>query len=83
MEWIFKNGLYGMQASAVQVSNIVYKNIRGTSASEVAIKLDCSKSHPCRGIQMMDIGFSRVSSGTAKSSIANAKFRANTNVVLK
>ncbi|KAK4803002.1 hypothetical protein SAY86_001205 [Trapa natans] len=72
------------QASAVQVSNIVYKNIRGTSASEVAIKMDCSKSHPCSGIRMVDIGISRVSSaaGTAKSSIANVKFRENTNVFL-
>ncbi|KAK4748931.1 hypothetical protein SAY87_015517 [Trapa incisa] len=72
------------QASAVQVSNIVYKNIRGTSASEVAIKMDCSKSHPCSGIRMVDIGISRVSSaaGTAKSAIANVKFRENTNVFL-
>ncbi|OWM78379.1 polygalacturonase QRT2-like [Punica granatum] len=71
------------QASAVQVSNVVYKNIRGTSASEVAVKLDCSETQPCKGIQMRDIGFSLVSGrGSAKSFVANAKFAVNTNVIL-
>ncbi|KAK9192303.1 hypothetical protein WN943_020919 [Citrus x changshan-huyou] len=43
------------QASAVQVSNVVYQNIKGTSASEVAIKLDCSKQFPCRGLVLQDV----------------------------
>ena len=44
-----------MQSSAVQVKNVVYKNIKGTSASEVAIKFDCSKSHPCQGIVLQNV----------------------------
>ncbi|KAI4372853.1 hypothetical protein MLD38_011037 [Melastoma candidum] len=44
-----------MQESAVQVSNVVYSGIRGTSASEEAIKFDCSKSHPCQGITLQAI----------------------------
>ncbi|KAJ4711617.1 putative Polygalacturonase [Melia azedarach] len=43
------------QASAVQVSNVMYRNIKGTSASEVAIKLDCSKRHPCKGLVLQDV----------------------------
>lgn len=43
------------QDSAVQLSNVVYQNIRGTSASEVAIKFDCSKTIPCKGIHVQDV----------------------------
>lgn len=45
----------GEQKSAVQVRNIMYQNIRGTSASDVAIAFDCSKSHPCEGIVMQNV----------------------------
>ncbi|KAG6575692.1 Polygalacturonase QRT2, partial [Cucurbita argyrosperma subsp. sororia] len=43
------------QAEAVQVSNVMYQNIRGTSGSEVAVKFDCSKSFPCQEILLQDI----------------------------
>ncbi|XXG48550.1 hypothetical protein AAC387_Pa02g2968 [Persea americana] len=43
------------QDSAVKVSSVVYRNIKGTSASEVAVKFDCSKSIPCEGILLEDI----------------------------
>ncbi|XWS35520.1 hypothetical protein CRYUN_Cryun20dG0004100 [Craigia yunnanensis] len=43
------------QVSAVQVSNVLYQNIRGTSASNVALKLDCSQSFPCQGIFLQDV----------------------------
>ncbi|KAF6168358.1 hypothetical protein GIB67_018198 [Kingdonia uniflora] len=43
------------QPSAVQVRNIWYKNIKGTSQSKTAIKFDCSKKHPCRGILLENI----------------------------
>ncbi|KAJ1411924.1 Pectin lyase fold/virulence factor [Sesbania bispinosa] len=43
------------QASAVRLSNVLYQNIRGTSASEVAIKFDCSRSVPCREIYVQDV----------------------------
>ncbi|KAG8646699.1 hypothetical protein MANES_09G024100v8 [Manihot esculenta] len=38
------------QKSAVKVKNVMYKNIKGTSATEVAIKFDCSKAYPCQDI---------------------------------
>ncbi|XP_022953263.1 polygalacturonase QRT2-like [Cucurbita moschata] len=43
------------QAEAVQVSNVMYQNIRGTSGSEVAVKFDCSESFPCQEILLQDI----------------------------
>jgi hypothetical protein len=44
-----------LQDSAVQLSNILYQNIKGTSASEVAIKLECSQAVPCKGIHLQDV----------------------------
>ncbi|CAH8354807.1 unnamed protein product [Eruca vesicaria subsp. sativa] len=38
------------QKSAVQVKDVVYRNISGTSASDMAITLNCSKNYPCQGI---------------------------------
>ncbi|XP_004499889.1 polygalacturonase QRT2 [Cicer arietinum] len=43
------------QDSAVELSNVVYQNIKGTSASEVAIKFECSKTVPCKGIHVQDV----------------------------
>ncbi|WOG98083.1 hypothetical protein DCAR_0417424 [Daucus carota subsp. sativus] len=43
------------QKSAVLVKNVVYQNITGTSATDVAIKFDCSESHPCEGIVLRDV----------------------------
>ncbi|KAG4966776.1 hypothetical protein JHK87_032427 [Glycine soja] len=43
------------QDSAVQLSNVLYQNIKGTSASEVAIKFDCSRAVPCRQIYVQDV----------------------------
>lgn len=44
-----------LQKSAVEVSNILYKNIKGTSASDIAIDFECSKSVPCHDIVLQDI----------------------------
>ncbi|XP_037495791.1 LOW QUALITY PROTEIN: polygalacturonase [Jatropha curcas] len=51
------------QASGVKISDVTYKNIHGSSATEVAVKLtavkrthvDCSKTHPCSAIKLQDI----------------------------
>ena len=43
------------QKKAVQVKNVLYKNIKGTSASEVAIKFDCSEAYPCEEIVLQNI----------------------------
>ncbi|KAJ7972225.1 Polygalacturonase [Quillaja saponaria] len=43
------------ERSAVQIEDVVYQNITGTSASDVAVKLDCSKSYPCQRIVMQNV----------------------------
>ncbi|KAK1413307.1 hypothetical protein QVD17_35079 [Tagetes erecta] len=60
------------QYSAVQMKNVVYQNIRGTSNSEVAINFDCSKTFPCRAILLDNVVLSRQGDeGDMKASCAN------------
>ncbi|WOK93056.1 polygalacturonase-like isoform X1 [Canna indica] len=44
-----------VQESAVAVSRVLYKNIKGTSASKAAITFNCSQSIPCRHISLQNI----------------------------
>lgn len=69
-----------LQADAVQVSNVIYQNIRGTSASEVAVKFDCSKSLPCQGVILQDINLVHRGKQDDKSAQAEASCK---NVKLK
>lgn len=39
----------------MKISQVTYKNIQGTSATQQAMKLECSKSNPCTGITLQDI----------------------------
>ncbi|KAL5996213.1 hypothetical protein ACLOJK_026287 [Asimina triloba] len=43
------------EPSNVKISNIVYKNIKGTSFSKLAVNLACSAAFPCQNIQLADI----------------------------
>ncbi|KMS95636.1 hypothetical protein BVRB_006470 [Beta vulgaris subsp. vulgaris] len=43
------------QASAVQIRNVLYQNITGTSVSKNAVVFDCSETHPCQGITMQNV----------------------------
>ncbi|KAL1533910.1 putative polygalacturonaseisoform X2 [Salvia divinorum] len=43
------------QASAVEVSKILYKNITGTSATRIAMKFACSETVPCSNIVLNNI----------------------------
>ncbi|KAK8600630.1 hypothetical protein V6N12_050483 [Hibiscus sabdariffa] len=61
------------QSSAVEVKTVVYKNIIGTSASQVAIKFDCSKTHPCQGILLQNVSLQEQGDTTAKAICNNVK----------
>ncbi|KAG8363606.1 hypothetical protein BUALT_Bualt19G0039900 [Buddleja alternifolia] len=50
-----KNKKCDKEESAVQVENIVYRNIIGTSASKVAINFNCSQSVPCRNLTLENV----------------------------
>ncbi|KAK3204747.1 hypothetical protein Dsin_018793 [Dipteronia sinensis] len=43
------------QTSGVKISQVTYRNIKGTSATPEAVTFDCSPSNPCRGIRLQDI----------------------------
>uniref|UniRef100_J3L210 Exopolygalacturonase n=2 Tax=Oryza brachyantha TaxID=4533 RepID=J3L210_ORYBR len=43
------------QSSDVQISGVTYTDIQGSSASQVAVKFDCSASKPCSGLGLQDI----------------------------
>ncbi|KAJ9548725.1 hypothetical protein OSB04_021268 [Centaurea solstitialis] len=40
------------EKTGVKISDVVYKNLYGTSSSNIAINLNCSRSVPCSGISM-------------------------------
>ncbi|CAF1923892.1 BnaC05g03780D [Brassica napus] len=41
--------------SGVKISQVTYRNIQGTSATQQAMNLACSKTNPCTGITLQDI----------------------------
>ncbi|KAK9141409.1 hypothetical protein Scep_011090 [Stephania cephalantha] len=43
------------QESGIRISDVRYEDIRGTSATQVAVKFDCSKKKPCEGIRLKDV----------------------------
>ncbi|PKI78121.1 hypothetical protein CRG98_001449 [Punica granatum] len=43
------------ESSGVRISDVTYQDIHGTSATEVAVKFDCSSEYPCTGITMEDV----------------------------
>uniref|UniRef100_A0A0D9WWQ7 endo-polygalacturonase n=1 Tax=Leersia perrieri TaxID=77586 RepID=A0A0D9WWQ7_9ORYZ len=64
------------QKSAVEVSDVLFKNIRGTSASEEAITLHCSSSVPCHGITLENVKITvKGGSSDAKSTCQNAEWK--------
>ncbi|CAL1354635.1 unnamed protein product [Linum trigynum] len=57
------------RASGVEVSDIRYWNVRGTSRTEFAVRFDCShKANPCSGIQMRDVALAYVGSDSGSAS---------------
>ncbi|CAJ1967577.1 unnamed protein product [Sphenostylis stenocarpa] len=61
------------QQSAVQIRNVLYENIRGTSASEVGVQFDCSEKFPCEGIVLQNIELQHESGGGAMASCNNVQ----------
>lgn len=44
-----------MQTSGIKVENISFIDIKGTSATEEAIKFACSDDYPCEGLYLEDV----------------------------
>lgn len=50
-DWIVNS----LQPSNVKISDVTFKNIKGTSFTKLAVNLICSAKYPCKNIQMEDI----------------------------
>ncbi|PON34761.1 Glycoside hydrolase [Parasponia andersonii] len=61
------------QSSAVQVKDVFYQNIKGTSSSKVAVKFDCSESFPCEGIVLHDVELHRERGDNARALCDNVE----------
>lgn len=59
---------------AVQLSQVLYQNIRGTSASEIAIKFNCSRSVPCREIYLQDVILEPEGGGGTTATCENVRY---------
>ncbi|XP_010458261.1 PREDICTED: exopolygalacturonase clone GBGA483-like [Camelina sativa] len=60
--------------SQVKLSDVIIKNIKGTSATKVAVKLMCSKGCPCTNISLADINLvHNGKEGPAVSACSNIK----------
>ncbi|KAF6164607.1 hypothetical protein GIB67_032835 [Kingdonia uniflora] len=43
------------QVSGIKISQITYQDVKGTSATQIAIKFDCSTMNPCKGIRLEEV----------------------------
>nr|GMC83173.1 polygalacturonase-like [Ipomoea batatas] len=59
------------QSSGVKISDIKYEDIHGTSATEVAMKFDCSNAQPCSDITLDDVNLT-FKDHPAQASCSNA-----------
>ncbi|CAL0304895.1 unnamed protein product [Lupinus luteus] len=60
-------------SSAVALSDITYKNVRGTSESEEAIQLNCDKNVPCTNIVLERINIISSNGGETQAACQNAE----------
>ncbi|XP_041005356.1 exopolygalacturonase-like [Juglans microcarpa x Juglans regia] len=59
--------------STIKISDVSFKNIRGSTNNVEAIKLACSKSVPCEKVNLQDIDLKFTGSGEAKTICENVK----------
>ncbi|KAE9593658.1 putative polygalacturonase [Lupinus albus] len=63
-----------MQDKGLEIINVTYKDVSGSSASSVAIDLSCNSSKGCRNIIMDRVNLTSVSSYTnVTASCSNVK----------
>ncbi|KAJ6966168.1 hypothetical protein NC652_003909 [Populus alba x Populus x berolinensis] len=59
--------------SRIQIKDITFNNIWGTSESNVAVTLNCSRTVPCKNILLKDISFFHGRGGSVRSLCSNAR----------
>ena len=63
---IFSHFSLDFQSTAVQISQVMYRNITGTTKSKEAMKFACSDTFPCRNIVLTNIDLHK-KDGTAET----------------
>eukprot|EP00253_Pinus_taeda_P017299 PITA_17299 len=61
-----------IQSSAVQIKDVTFKNIHGTSSTNVAVNFSCSETVPCTGITLENVHISSTAANTANAICTNA-----------
>ncbi|XP_073007522.1 polygalacturonase-like [Typha latifolia] len=61
------------QSSGIKISQVSFTDIRGSSATAVAVKFDCSPSNPCTGFGLKDIKLTYQRNKQAQSFCKNVK----------
>lgn len=64
------------EPSKVKISDVHFKNIRGTTISPIAVNLNCSIAFPCEGVELFDINLTP-SAGIVEplsAAFSNAKY---------
>ncbi|XP_075668057.1 exopolygalacturonase-like [Castanea sativa] len=59
--------------SKVKISNVSFKDIKGTSSTQEAVKLICSKSVPCQQVVVANIDLTYKGDGSATSTCVNVQ----------
>ncbi|GMY31970.1 sodium/hydrogen exchanger 4 [Fagus crenata] len=60
--------------SQIQIHNVKYRNIRGTSSTKIAVAFECSKVKPCEDIELKEINLAyQGADGPVASSCSNVK----------
>ncbi|CAL9087791.1 unnamed protein product [Musa textilis] len=60
-------------SSKVKLSDVRFRNIRGTTTSPVAVTLKCSKGMPCEKLSFHDVNFQHAGPGNISSTCLNVK----------
>ncbi|XP_050379891.1 exopolygalacturonase-like [Argentina anserina] len=60
-------------SSKIKISNVSFKNIRGTSATALAVKVACAKANPCDKVELTDIDLKFTGQGQLTSQCTNTK----------
>lgn len=62
------------KTSEIQIADVKYNDIWGTSNTKIAVTLKCSQNKPCENIELRDINLSyNGGGGRAIASCSNAK----------
>ncbi|XP_074293829.1 polygalacturonase-like [Silene latifolia] len=63
------------QGSAIQISNVEYKNIQGISSTPQIVTFDCSPQKQCDGLQLQDIKLTYTGPGAPHCEVKNAHWK--------